>query len=339
MANPVTDLLEHINHEVAKLSTSGLGKLTEVLDSAEVELSRALSSWTALGKGADRFTPQMYRNALVQIRGALANIRGPVAEAIASVLRHNGTLAAGLATKHLITEVTRFSQMFEGSIRPIAIEPTAVLAEGKKLLFKKFATSASRYAGQVGEDIRKQLAIGVVRGETVDQLTSRLVRLGGPSGLVYTRGLPDSPHAKAEFIAEGLFKRYRHYAERLVVTETVKAYNECALIGMDELEANDPGYFKRWDAAIDGRTCPYCKEYDDLVVPLDGMFRGIVCPPLHPRCRCAVVIWRKEWDENRAKLKDDLIGETLKEPKGVASIPHRIQIRKRTTKKSKLRED
>lgn len=332
MASPVTDLLEHINDEVAKLSTTGLQKLTGVLDAAELELSRALSEWKALGKGDDRFTPQVYRNALAQIRGTLEHIKGPMADEISLVLKHGGTLAAGLATKHLITEVERFSTLFEGSVRPIAIEAASVLAEGKALVWKRFENSAKRYAGQVGEDIHKQLAIGVVRGETIDQMTTRLAKLGGPRGLVYTRGAPGTPGAKAEYIAEGLFGRYRHYAERLAVTETVNAYNEMALVGMDDLEAHDPGYFKRWDAALDARTCAECAQYDDLVVALDSKFKGIDHPPLHPRCRCAVVVWRKEWTE--ASFKTDLLGELTPgiEPKGVASIPHRIDLPKRKAK-------
>lgn len=336
MSNPVTDLLESINHEVSKLSTVGLSKLTSVLDAAEVELTRSLAAWQALGKGDDRFTPQMYRSTLVQIRGALTHIRGPLAEGVASTLRHGGTLAAGLATQHLINEVTSWSAMFEGTIRPISIEAASVLAEGKDLVWKRFSNSAKRYAGQVGDDIHKQLAIGVVRGETVDQLTHRLAKLGGPSGLVYTRGQEGSPRAKAEFISEGLFRRYRHFAERLVVTETVNAYNSFAMTGMDELEAEDPGYFKRWDAAIDKRTCTQCGRYDDLVVKLDASFPGgIKHPPLHPRCRCAVVVWRKEWDESN--YKDDLIKETVKgkHPKGVASIPHVIDISKLAPPKDK----
>lgn len=304
MPNPVTDYLEHINHDVSKLSTVGLSRLTEVLDVAEVELTRDLARWQFLGKGADRFTPQMYRSALVQIRETLAHIRGPVAEGVASTLRHGGVMAAALATKHLIGEVELFSTMFEGAARPVAIEAASVLAEGKALVFKRLASSASRYAGQIGEDIRKQLAIGVVRGETVDQLTTRLAKLGGPKGIVWTRGLPGEPGAKAELITEGLFRRYRHAAERLVVTETVNAYNSFALTGMDELEKEDPGYFKRWDAAIDKRLCAWCRDFDDQVVPLDKSFSsGIQHPPLHPRCRCAVVVWRKEWNESKAKVE------------------------------------
>jgi SPP1 gp7 family putative phage head morphogenesis protein len=338
MANPVTTLLESINHEVAKLSTTGLSKLTSVLDAAEKELTQDLASWAALGRGEDVFTPQMYRNALLQIRGTLEHIRGPVAEGVASSMRHGGVLAAHLATKHLEAQVTTFSAMFEGSIRPIAIEAASILADGSKTVWPKFSNSAKRYAGQVGEDIRKQLAIGVVRGETVDQLTARLSRLGGPKGLVYTRGQEGSPGAKAEYISEGLFNRYRHYAERLVVTETVNAYNSFALDGMDELEKEDPGYFKRWDAAIDKRTCDFCGRYDDLVVKLDAKFPGgIDHPPLHPRCRCAVVVWRKEWDESNHK--DDLIGETIKgsEPKGVAAIPHQIDLLKSEKPKKKAK--
>lgn len=326
MANPITDYLWHINSQVGKMSTASLGKIEEVLDAAEKELTHDLAKWMAQHKGDARFTPQMYRNALVQIRGTLDHLRNHTDNGMASALRYGGAAAAKLATSHLISEVKTFSGMFEHSVRPIAFEAASVIADGQKTLWPRFKNSAHRYAGQVGEDIRKQLAIGLVRGETLDQLTNRLARLGGPKGYVYLRGRPGSPGARGEIIAEGLFRRYRYWAERLAVTETVNAYNETALIGMDELEEHDPGYFRRWDAAVDGRTCPYCRQYDDLVVPLDKSFPGgIDHPPLHPRCRCAVVVWRKEWKESN--FKDDLVKESIKgrEPKGVAAIPHTIK--------------
>ena len=330
MANPVTELMEQINDQVRNLSVTSLPAITGVLDAAEVELTRALSAWKALGKGMDRFTPQMYSNALVQIRGALETIRGKLAEGVASSLRHGGELAAHLATKHLIQTVSDMSALFQGTVRPIPIEAATVLADGKALVWKRFSNSAKRYAGQVGEDIKKQLAIGVVRGETIDQLTNRLMMLGGPKGIVYTRGQEGSPGARAEMISEGLFRRYRHFADRLAVTETVNAYNEFALVGMDELEEHDPGYFKKWDAAIDKRTCPNCRQYDDLIAPMDKPFKGgIDHPPLHPYCRCATVVWRKEWKEGN--YKDDLVGETIKGSGvgGVRSVPHRMDVPKK----------
>ena len=333
MANPITDFLWHINSEVAKLSHISQARVEEVLDAAEKELTKDLSKWMAQHKGDARFTPQMYRNALVQIRGALDHIRGTTDDGMASALQYGGVAAAKLATSHLTRQVQTFSQRFEHSVRPVAFEPMAVIAEGKTIMWPKFKNSAHRYAGQVGDDIRKQLAIGVVRGETLDQLTDRLAKLGGPKGFVYLKGRPGLAGSRGEVIAEGLFRRYRHWGERLARTEIVNAYNETAMVGMDELEANDPGYFKRWDAAIDGRTCPNCKQYDDLVVPLNKDFPGRVDhPPLHPNCRCAVVVWRKEWKESN--FKDDLVKESVKgkEPKGVASIPHVIKVKDKPSK-------
>lgn len=336
MANPITDFLWHINSEVAKLSHTSISKIEEVLDAAEKELTRDLAKWMAMHKGDARFTPQMYRNALVQIRGTLDHIRKHTDDGMASALQYGGVAAAKLATSHLEKEIKTFSSRFEHVERPIAFEASAVIADGKKLMFPKFKNSAHRYAGQVGDDIRKQLAIGLVRGETIDQLTNRLAKLGGPKSYVYLRGGPGTPGARGEVIAEGLFRRYRHWGERLARTEIVNAYNETAMLGMDELEANDPGYYRRWDAAIDKRTCLNCRYYDDLVVPLDKNFPGgIDHPPLHPNCRCAVVVWRKEWNES--SFKDDLVKESVrgKEPKGVASIPHVINVNTRRQKLEK----
>lgn len=292
----LTDVFEFINYEVAKMSTATIPLIREVLVEAERELTEALANWTVLGKGDARFTPQVYRNALVQIRGTLSSIQGNLKTEVNSALQYGGVLGAKLATRHLINQVQHFSGMFEGTIRPIALNASTVLAEGKGLVFKKFANSAKRYAGQVGEDIRKQLAIGVVRGENIDQLTTRLARLGGPKGWVYTAGSAASPRAKAEFISEGLFRRYTHFAERLAVTETVNAYNSFAMEGIKELNDEDPGYLKRWNAAIDGRTCGACREYDGQTVKLNQSFKGgVKQPTLHPRCRCALCTWRKEW--------------------------------------------
>lgn len=323
MANPITDILWHLNSEVHRLAEHSIPEITEILDAAEVELTKDLSVWKALGKGDARFTPQLYRQALVQIRSTLVHIRGQAVEDLASALRNGGQVAGKLATKHLIQEITKFSQYFEGSIRPIPLEQAMLLAKGKKTLWPRFRNSAERYTGQVAKDIQKQLAIGVVKGETLDQLTDRLAKLGGPRGKVYLQGRAGSPRARAEQIAEGLFTRYRHYAERLARTEIVNAYNSTALDGMEELDKEDPGYFKRWDAAIDRRTCSFCASLDDLVRPLDKDFaRGISQPPAHPNCRCAQVVWRKEWKE--ARHKDDILAKPHegKEPKGVATIPH-----------------
>lgn len=329
MANKITDVLWAINHEVDKLSGIGLDAMAKVLDAAEAELTADLARWKALAGGDAKFTAQVYRNALIQIRGSLDRIKRRLNPAVLGVLQYQSRVAGNLATSHLIREVESFSMIFSGSIRPVAIEAASVLASGNRLLWPHFKTSSARYVGAIGDDIRKQLAIGVVRGETIDGLTARLAKHSGPRGLVSLRGIPGEPGAKAEMISEGLFTRYRYWGERLARTEVVNAYNQYALSGIQELDQNDPGYFKRWDAAIDGRLCPLCRELDDRVVKTDAEFLGgFRCPPRHPNCRCALVAWRKEWKE--ADVKDDLLKETTRGSgvKGVAKIPHTVKVSK-----------
>lgn len=326
MPNPISDVLWWINSEVNKLSGRGFARVHSVLKEAQSELQRDLQKARWLGTD-DRYTAQVHRNALAQINGALKKINNRLSPEMADIMRQNGHAAGVMATNHLAQEVAQFSSIFEGTVRPIALEATTVIAQGDRLLWPRYKTSAARYAGQIGDDIRRQLAIGLVRGETVDQMVRRLAAHGGPKGLVFVRGKEGDPKARAEMISEGLFKRYRSWAERLVRTETVNAYNEAALIGMDQLEKDDPGYFKRWDAAVDGRLCILCRYFDDLVVPLHERFPlGFDKPPRHPNCRCAVVIWRKEWDE--VDVRDNIAAEVKRGKKlgTVASVPHQFDL-------------
>ena len=132
------------------------------------------------------------------------------------------------------------------------------MARGHKTLIPRFRNSAARYGADITADIRRQLAVGIVRGETFTQMTERLVQLGGPKGWVSLRGVLGEPGSYAEFISEGLFRKYRGWAERVVVTESLNAYNVHHLEGLRDLNEEDPGYLARWDASIDARGCPRC---------------------------------------------------------------------------------
>jgi SPP1 gp7 family putative phage head morphogenesis protein len=294
MAGQVDQLLFWINSEVDKLSGAGLGQMADILSVAERELSADLAQWLSKHKGPERYTTQVHRNALAQVQSALQAIsaKKPL---LVKLLQGQGSLAASTAVKHLIVEVEKFSALFEGTIRPIPFEAAAVIARGSTL-WPRYETSAARYVGQVGDDIRRQLGIGVVRGETIDGLTARLARLGGPKGLVALQGKLGDPGVRAEYIAEGLFTRYRHWGERLARTEVVNAYNTVAMDGIRQAAQNDSGYIKKWDAAIDARTCDICGVLDDQIASVDGTFTGgIRQPPRHPNCRCAIVLWRENW--------------------------------------------
>jgi SPP1 gp7 family putative phage head morphogenesis protein len=294
-------LLEQINAEVAALPAPAVAELAPIMLEAQRELQRDLAEWLARHPvdGAQRFTAQHYRGLLVQINGVLRRLRAKSPE-VAALLTHHGLRAKELSLGHIRLELEQFGAKFGGAVNPLPIRPASHFigpqAQARSLI-TRFRNSAMRYTDAVANDIRRQLALGMVRGETFDQLTNRLRRLGGPRGRVLIRG----PRVKGglpywEDIPEGLFRRYRHWAERLARTEVINAYNVEADIAIVDASKYDSGLMRRWNAALDGRVCLECRRLDGEIVPIGSNFSGgVPAPPLHPNCRCAVVAWRMDW--------------------------------------------
>lgn len=296
-------VLHNVNAQIAALPGPVLRDLAPALAAAQSETQKAFARILATAKGDETFSAQMYRNALVQLRGAFAAVEklDPV---LGAALTHSVTPTAQLAKKSLEYELAAFSKIFEDTIRTIPIDLAAVLSTQGKPLMERYRTSAARYAGNVGKDIRRQLQIGYLRGETVDQLTRRLIAQGGPKGRVALAGVLGEPAARVEFIADGLFKRYNYWAERLVRTETIHGYNTLADESISQAAQLEPDLRRRWDASLDSRICPICKELDHTIVKVGQAFPGgIDYPPAHPNCRCAICAWMKDWDETRRKPK------------------------------------
>lgn len=299
----VRAVLEMQAAQVDQLDKQSMRALLPALIDARDELRAQLLEWLRdAPDGDERFTAQQLRRSLLMIESALDRIRA-LDKDMEDTLRTNARAAGVLAISNLEEQVARFGAAFGESVYPTDLNLAAALAKGDKLLVRKYRTSAARYAGSMTEDIRHQLAIGVARNETWSQMKARLVRLGGPTGMVALRGVLGEPGAVAEYIAEGLFKRHRYWAERLVRTEMVEAYNLQHQAGLELLnEARDPKvtaeYVQRWDSTLDRRVCPICKDMDRRVAKVGGKFKGgYERPPAHPQCRCLVVAWHVSWGD------------------------------------------
>lgn len=298
MPGPVDALLDVIAGQVAALPRSTIVALEPILREARREVQRDLARWLATAtNGRARYTAQHYRNVLVQLQGALETI-DKMEPRVTAALVAGGARAGAAAVSHLKAELEVFGQVFQHTIRPIPLETAGIIARGDRILIPRFRSSAARYVGDVRTDITRQLALGVVRGETIDGLKARLIRLGGPRGAVALRGILGDPNATVEYIGEGLFKRYGYWAERVARTEVINAYNTHAHTGLERFAAEDDGALKRWDARLDRRVCLFCRDLDGKTAPVDGYFPfGYKHPPAHPNCRCAVVAWHREWSE------------------------------------------
>jgi len=104
------------------------------------------------------------------------------------------------------------------------------------------------------------------------------------------------PGAVVETITEGLFRRYRYWAERIARTETTAAYAHQAHAAQWEARKHVPDLQRRWDASVDGRNCMECRRLDGQVVDFGERFsNGSTDAPAHPNCRCRVGAWRRGW--------------------------------------------
>jgi SPP1 gp7 family putative phage head morphogenesis protein len=297
-----------------RVENAAVRPLIEVLLEARKELREDLAKWMATVENPEaRFTAHQMRVFLRSIEGTLETLGirlnsmldgRPVASVLDRVmleaLRTGSHAVGALSVKNLEHEIAKLGHIFGRDLIAPQIDTAAVLARGDKLLLKRYPSSARRYAGKVGEDLRFQISVGVARGETFEQLVQRLRRLGGPSGPVPVRGIFGNPNAIVEDIPEGLFARYESAARRLIRTEMMHAYNIEHVEGIRVLNAtrdpDEPPYLRRCDAAADSRVCPLCRSMDGVIVPVGKDFSpGYGNPPFHPCCRCIELAWRADW--------------------------------------------
>jgi hypothetical protein len=145
-----------------------------------------------------------------------------------------------------------------------------------------------------------------------------------------------SPNQVADSMARGFMSPLHGRAERIVRTEGINTYNALADSAIDDLEAEDAGWMKRWDASADRRTCPVCSGLDGAQVIPGGGFaappdeQGVVRthrhPPAHPNCRCAVVAWRREWEKalpqrEKVATKPKLVSVPVAPPAAKPALP------------------
>ncbi len=283
---------------VDALAPSALHALIPALRTARDELRRDLSAWLATVDGADRFGAYQKQQVLRAMEAALDRV-SELEPAMAGALKKARHLTGPLAVTNLDHEIQRLGALFGGGIPAMPqISTAAVIAKGDKLLWRQHATSAKRYAGAIGDDIRQMFAVGVAKGETFEQLVTRLRRIRNPGA----RTKEIDSGADASDIADSLIGRYRWWGERLVRTEMMHAYNvqhdEAVEQANDQRPEGDEEYLRRWDAAADVRVCPLCRALDGRVTTIKGTFPGgISSPPRHPCCRCVVLAWMRRWGD------------------------------------------
>jgi hypothetical protein len=296
--------------DLERLSLDQIHKLAPVLNQAQLELKQSLKEWIRrTPDGELRWTAWKYRDAQAQLLSMTQMLQERMQTRLSGASRE----AQRTALDHLVTEVARFSAVFDGQPQVLQLNLARILAEGRSSLVPHFKASAERYAwgkkNGVWDDVNRRLAVDILRGAPISETVDRLVQHGGPRGLVTVRGRADDEGAVIELIPEGLFARYRWRAEMYVRTEVAAAYGYQMREGLHEARDLLGDIQKRWSS--DGTGCPnICRPMDGQTVPLEENFQTgdggtVENEPAHPNCRCRTGPWRPHW----GALFDSLAGQ------------------------------
>jgi len=264
-------------------------------------------------------------NVVAQANGVQSTFGGAQAQAygaqIAVVTEYVKSRMAGLTHQHAVAAyqqsaanagvlLNQLNVGFTGIAIPLRLRQAGqmggAVTAGFQPLLAQHATSVDRYGAAMIGEFRQIMMRGMAAGATNGQLVDALVGHGGPKGpAVSLRARVDPAtgrvvRLKEEDIPEGLFVRKRHWAKRLIRTETAHAQNEGALQAMHEQAKEFPDMGKKILAVLDNRTAPdsmfvhgQVRGLNDLF--MDGAGRQYLRPPARPNDRETIVPWRLSW--------------------------------------------
>lgn len=254
--------------------------LIQLLARADRELSTQLDEMKQRGPTFRPWTQADTEATLSIVREQL----GRMSPEFKALLNANAARARELGVRGTVELLEHFEQTMPGTIRPLALEGASHLLQ--TTLLSRYQTSVARYGQQVIASIQRELAVGTLINRTFDEMAGRLQR------------------------EQPLLSR-RYFAERIVRTECMNAYNAGHL---DEINAQRAGAFpdleKKLIETFDKRTGQDSfKAHGQIRKPnemfIDGNGRQYLHPPGRPNDRGVVVPWRREWDSKTRSVEPE----------------------------------
>lgn len=283
------DAVQQNRRDVMALTTPQMTSINAVLVEARERTAKALAKFLKENTGSE-YQIHTHRALIGQLDDTLKLIQRELPESTVVDLKRGSKRALKTGIKNTQAMIREGEKKFRDAVPSLRIPVAKVLTRAESTLIGRHERQGSRYAGRVGDRIRQELAVGVIRGEGVDQMARRLI------GATRFEHLKSRPSKVADAIADRAFFKNQADAERLVRTELANAYTEAQLESLDEANEDDPGWMKRWDAANDKNTCDICAALDDQIVGLHENFKGgVQGPPIHPNDRCCIVPHRSDW--------------------------------------------
>lgn len=267
-----------IGHHVdlTRYSNSVVRDILTLLNSADQELmtkiqSRQIDSWTkrqldAVLVDVRRIVKRSYSEGLGLITQEMTEFAKHESEVVASGILNNKPEIPTQSLNSLFSMSAPTAEQLAAMVSTSAV----VVGDGQVALLSEIFSSLA--AGKE-QRIRQAIRLGMVEGDTTDQIVRRLIG------------------TKAGKYADGIIDRDRKAAEAMVRTIINHTSNMAA--NMTYKENSRVIKAVQWHSTLDGRTTPICQGRDGQIFPLDSGPR----PPAHVRCRSFMVPVMKSYRE------------------------------------------
>lgn len=280
------ELLSRARLQSARMAGSmGQRRLLKLLKGAQADLNRRLFQASQLrGPGADSFTATQLQATLRQVQDVIANLNANMASLVGDQAKVAAERAAGQTVKYL----SDAERKFKGVSQPLPLREAEMLdrvARGSE------ASALRRMAGAGGRE-----GAGVLQRYGVATINKFEEKL--QLGLATRKSLAD---IRDELVGQSPFLQQapRSWAERIVRTETMRAYNAAGHEAITEAQSALGDMVKILSATFDDRT-----GWDSYQVhgqirrpeePFDWAGKQYMHPPNRPNDREIVVPHRISW--------------------------------------------
>ena len=137
---------------------------------------------------------------------------------------------------------------------------------------RNYSKSLYAHCRSFSDDLRHNLAVGLIRGENLEKMADRI--------------------SKRMDVSYSAAKRLvRTEAAYVIEKAAAEAYEACGIEWYEYL------------ATLDGRTTPECQALDGKHFRVKDAVPGKNYPPMHPNCRSTTVSWFPDEEEKKAKTK------------------------------------
>jgi SPP1 gp7 family putative phage head morphogenesis protein len=283
--------------DLEKVKTASAKNIGKILEGLMREIERELRDADPTGVTRTAYQQErlnkLFNMADKTIKSQYKDIYGIMTDELATLAEIEGLFAAKAINAVLKVDVLDYVVSRE-VLEKLA---TDTLIEG--------APSAewwSKQAVSLQDEFKRVMRVGVAKGETLQQMSARVMGTQKPSLLGVRGRIPGVTDEVIEGLTyePGLLKKARRNAQALVRTSYQTVMSEAR---QDAYRANDDVIKgTEFVATLDMRTTPRCATYDGESWDLSGKPLGpkklpFAQPPLHFSCRSLLVPVMKDLEE------------------------------------------